>query len=83
MLIDNAGVRKSAHGLRKLAATLLAEAGGTQKELRAAFGWKTDAMARLYTENADKKMLSNSAAERRILSEKRNPIPAPPSQVRE
>lgn len=78
-----AGVKKSSHGLRKLAATLLAEAGGTQNELRAAFGWKTDAMARFYTEKADKNRLSSKAAERRILSENSNAIPAPSSLVRE
>lgn len=76
-----AGIDKSSHGLRKLAPTLLAEAGGTQKELRAAFGWKTEAMARLYTENAGKRHLSDRAAERRILSENPDPIPAPSSLV--
>ena len=35
-----AGVRKSAHGLRKYAATALAEAGATVAELEAVFGWE-------------------------------------------
>lgn len=50
-----AGVRKSAHGLRKLAATNLANAGATVAELEAIFGWEGGRMASLYTRAADRR----------------------------
>ena len=61
-----AGIDKSAHGLRKTAATLLAEAGGTGKELMAAFGWKSERMAAFYTLEADRKRLSLRASTKRM-----------------
>lgn len=57
-----AGVNKSAHGLRKLAATRLADAGATVAQLEAWFGWRGGGMASHYTRNADRKRLSRSAA---------------------
>jgi hypothetical protein len=42
----------------------LAEAGGTNAELKALFGWNSDAMAALYTKNADKRRLSRAASEK-------------------
>jgi integrase len=59
-----AGVRKSAHGLRKIAAGRAADAGATTKELEAWFGWNGGAMAELYTKQADRKRLAASAAEK-------------------
>ena len=78
-----ANIEKSAHGLRKTAATLLAEAGGTNKELQAAFGWKSDYESIRYTKSADRKRLSKEAANKRLKGEKNNPIPAPMVSVRE
>jgi hypothetical protein len=40
-----AGVQKSAHGLRKLSATIWAERGATEHELMAMFGWMTPQVA--------------------------------------
>ena len=49
-----AGVRsKSAHGLRKAAATRAAENGATERELEAIFGWSGGRMATLYTRSAN------------------------------
>jgi integrase len=42
----------SAHGLRKAAAARLAEAGATEAELMAVFGWEKADMATLYTRAA-------------------------------
>jgi integrase len=56
-----AGVNKSAHGCRKIAATRAAEAGATVAQLNAIFGWRGTAMASLYTEAADRKRLAIEA----------------------
>ncbi|MFN9934849.1 MAG: tyrosine-type recombinase/integrase, partial [Hyphomonadaceae bacterium] len=48
-----AGVRGSAHGLRKAAATQLAEAGASEKILQAVFGWTSPKQAQNYTRAAD------------------------------
>ncbi|WP_375707256.1 tyrosine-type recombinase/integrase, partial [Bartonella sp. AA1HLJMS] len=53
-----AGIKKSAHGLRKLAATRAANSGATVSQLKALFGWTNDSMASLYTKSADRKKLS-------------------------
>jgi integrase len=53
-----AGVKKSAHGLRKIAATRAADAGATVAELEAMFGWSGGAMASLYTKTADRRRLA-------------------------
>lgn len=55
---------KSADGLRKLAATRAAEAGLTVSELEAMFGWTGGTMASHYTRKADRKRLSEHAAEK-------------------
>lgn len=59
-----AGIRKSAHGVRKLAATRAAEKGLTVSELEAMFGWEGGAMASRYTKAADRKRLARSAADK-------------------
>lgn len=56
----SAGVKKSAHGLRKIAATRFAEAGATVAELEAIFGWEGGRMASLYTKAANRKTLAKS-----------------------
>ena len=54
-----AGLRGlSSHGLRKLAATRLAEHGATPHELMAVFGWSTLREAERYTRAADRKALA-------------------------
>lgn len=52
----------SAHGLRKLAATALAEAGATAHQLMAWFGWQSIKEAEIYTRAASQKKLANSVA---------------------
>lgn len=56
-----AGIRKSAHGVRKLAATIMVENGATVAELESVFGWQGGAMAMLYTKAANRKRLSVGA----------------------
>jgi integrase len=52
---------RSAHGLRKAAATRAANAGATVAQLNAIFGWRGAAMASLYTEAADRRRLAQDA----------------------
>ena|SRR5271166_523242 len=49
-----AGVRKSAHGPRKYAASKMAEAGAMASELQTAFGWTDNRMANHYVRSADR-----------------------------
>lgn len=55
---NEAGVTKSAHGLRKIAAIRAAEAGAKVAELEAMFGWSGGTMASLYTGTADRRKLA-------------------------
>lgn len=59
-----AGVKKSAHGVRKIGATRAAEAGVTVRELEALFGWTGGTMASHYTKTADRKHLAKQASEK-------------------
>ncbi len=61
---NDAGVKKSAHGVRKIGATRAAEAGATVGELEALFGWTGGTMASLYTKTADRKRLAKQASEK-------------------
>jgi integrase len=54
-------VGRNIHGLRKLAAANLAEAGCTTKEIAAVTGHKTLAMVQLYTESADQERAAEAA----------------------
>jgi len=74
-----AGINKSAHGLRKAAATRAANNGATVAELEAIFGWEGGRMASLYTRSADRERLATRAMEK--LS--RTSIPSPDGEVRE
>lgn len=59
---DAAGLKgRSAHGLRKVAATRCAENGATVPQLMALFGWLTPQMAAHYTKDADRRKLARSA----------------------
>jgi integrase len=60
---NEAGLRGlSAHGLRKAAATRLANHGATAHELMAWFGWSTLREAERYTRTADRERLAHRAA---------------------
>jgi integrase len=61
---DEAGVKGRAHGLRKAAATRLAEAGASVPELNSVFGWTGAKMALKYTQKADRARLARQAIER-------------------
>lgn len=56
-----AGVNKSAHGVRKIAATIAAENGATEKELDAIFGWTGGRMSAVYTRAANRARLAAQA----------------------
>jgi integrase len=60
-----AEIRKSAHGLRKLAATDAAESGFSNFEMDARFGWTGGQMAALYTRKANRERLSLEAERRK------------------
>lgn len=49
-----AGVQKSAHGVRKLSATLSANAGATVHDMMAQYGWTTFRQAEIYTKGAER-----------------------------
>jgi hypothetical protein len=51
----------SAHGLRKLAAQRCAEAGATEHQLMALFGWANPQQAAVYTKRASRARLEAAA----------------------
>ena len=75
-----AGVKKSAHGVRKIAATIAAENGATAHQLMAIFGWLNIKQAEHYTREAERAKLAAQAMS--TLDETRTAIPAPKDQVR-
>jgi integrase len=78
---DLAGVKKSAHGLRKAAATRAANNGATTAQMNAIFGWEGDAMASLYTKSANRKKLAAGAINKLSRNETEKPIPSPEQKV--
>jgi integrase len=76
-----AGVRKSAHGLRKLAATRAANNVATVPQLNAIFGWSGSKMASLYTANADRARLSRESMDK-LRNETATKNAAPRGKVR-
>jgi integrase len=75
-----AGVRKSAHGVRKIAATRAAQNGATEAELEALFGWTTGSrQSAVYTRTADRARLARQAIEK--LNEARTETPTPKRKV--
>lgn len=60
----DAGCPGSAHGLRKAGAVRAAEAGASNQELMALYGWSTGKMADHYTRAASRKRLAKAAGER-------------------
>jgi integrase len=81
---DAAGVvGKSAHGIRKAAATRCADNGATEQQLNAIFGWEPGSgMAALYTKTADRKRASMRAMAMMERTTEEQSIPAPMLQVR-
>ena len=60
---NEAGLHRcTAHGLRKAAALRVAENRGTVDQLKAIFGWRSNRMAELYVQAADRKRLGSDAA---------------------
>jgi integrase len=60
-----AGVKKSAHGLRKYAATRYAELGLSESELETIFGWvRGSAMAAHYSKTAERQRIAKGASEK-------------------
>ena len=76
-----AGVKRSAHGLRKIAATRAANAGATVAQLDAIFGWSGGRTASLYTRAADRRQLAIEAMHK-LVNDERTSIPAPKGKVR-
>jgi integrase len=70
---------RSAHGLRKIAATRAAENGAMVAQLEAIFGWKGGRMASLYTETASRKRLALDAMP--LANEKGKSMPPPNGKV--
>jgi len=71
-----AGVKKSAHGVRKIAATTAADNGATVHQLMAIFGWRSAQTAELYTKEANRRRLAMSAAHMLGRTSPEHPIPA-------
>ena len=65
-----AGVKKSAHGLRKYAAALLASRGATVAQLDAIFGWDGGRMAAHYTKSAEREGLAKSGMQKLLRKRK-------------
>lgn len=59
---NEADVDVRAHGLRKLAATIIADNEGSEKQLQAFFGWKSERQSGVYTKTANARRLAQSAA---------------------
>ncbi|MGB8896409.1 MAG: tyrosine-type recombinase/integrase [Pseudolabrys sp.] len=76
-----AGVNKSAHGLRKIGATRAANNGATVAQLNAIFGWSGGKMASLYTQSADRRRLAYEAIGK-LVNETATSIPSPKQKVR-
>ena len=65
----------SSHGLRKASATILAEAGATEHQLMAIFGWSDSKMAQHYTKAAKSKRIIDAGFERRKTYMARKNVP--------
>jgi len=76
-----AGVPGSAHGVRKLAATRMADNGATEAQLMAVFGWTDPKMAAHYTRTANRRRLAAESINK--LNVTGTSIPAPSDPVRD
>jgi hypothetical protein len=77
-----AGVNKSAHGVRKIAAIRAAENGATERQLNAIFGWCGPHMAVLYTREAERKRLAKEAIDTLTRTSVELSMVAPKGKVR-
>lgn len=77
-----AGIRKSAHGLRKAAATNVADRGGTDSELDALFGWEDGQTSKIYTKASNRKRLAAGAGAKLSRTETETSIPSHDLKVR-
>jgi integrase len=60
---DEAGLPEcTSHGLKKIAATIVANMGATDRQMMMLFDWKTEKMANVYTRMANKEKLAADAA---------------------
>lgn len=71
----------SAHGVRKLAATRMANNGATEAQLLAVFGWTDPKMAAHYTRTANRRRLAADSIEK--LNASRTSIPSPIDPARD
>ncbi|HEY2010580.1 MAG TPA: tyrosine-type recombinase/integrase [Rhizomicrobium sp.] len=78
-----AGIKKSAHGVRKIAATTAADNGATVHQLMAIFGWTTTQMAEHYTREANRKRLARQAAHTLNRTSSEHSIASPTRKVRQ
>ncbi len=77
---DDAGLPDcSSHGIRKASATILAEAGATEHQLMAIFGWSDSKMAQHYTKAAQSKRIIDAGFERRKSYVARRNVPLSPA----
>jgi hypothetical protein len=67
--------------VRKIAATTAANNGATTSQLKALFGWTSDAMPSIYTKAADRERLGREAGHM-LWNDERTSIPAPRNPVR-
>lgn len=75
---NDAGIKdKSAHGIRKLAATIVADNGGSEQELQALFGWTTNTMSAVYTREANRKRQALQAAFKMLQEMEQNEVENP------
>ena len=71
----------SAHGIRKAAATILAENGATPHQLMAIFGWRTLAEAERYTQMARRKLMAAEGMRLMLEKNKVSHFLVPPGPV--
>lgn len=77
-----AGIKKSAHGLRKAAGTRAANNDAAEAQLEAIFGWEGGKMAALYTRTANRQKLATGATTALDRTEQESSIPSPHGKVR-
>jgi hypothetical protein len=76
-----AGLKQcNCHGLRKIGAVRAAEAGASEHELMAMFGWEDADMARVYTRKAAQIKLAASGAAKLIHNRRNVPPAVPPNK---
>lgn len=72
----------SMHGLRKAGATIAAEAGATDDQLMAIFGWTTKKQTTLYTRAANRKRMAGQAAHLLMPEQKMDRVVPPPKRLK-